>query len=673
MSNSQIPSHGSSRAVIEAIEPSVDQGEFPVKSVIGEAVVVSANVFADGHDTIFAVARLRKQGDENWIETPLDPFPNDQWRATIYPESIGIHELSIAAWVDPFFSWLSGFKKKVDSAQTLGVEITVGVALLQSLEQRIPAEERNSLNETIQTLTDGDVPMGEKVSLLLGEKLSAIARRFPDRKNETVQHSSEIWVERKLAIFSAWYEFFPRSSSRKPGQHGTFAEAQDMLHHVASLGFNIVYLPPIHPIGQKHRKGKNNTLNAGPSDVGSPWAIGSAKGGHKSIHPSLGSLNDFQKFIAKAGELGLEVALDIAFQCSPDHPYVSEHPEWFKWRPDGTVQFAENPPKKYEDIIPFDFECEDWRSLWKELKSVLDHWIGCGIKVFRIDNPHTKPFEFWRWLIREIKGKNPEVIFLSEAFTRPKLKYRLGKSGFTHGYTYFTWRNTKEELESYMNELCLLERQRTFWPNFWPNTPDILPEVLQYGGQQAFIQRLILAATLSSNYGMYGPAYEQCVHEAYSGKEEYNFSEKYEIKTWDLSAPGNICEIIRRVNHIRRDHPALQRTFNLKFIETDNPQLIAFVKADTSGLDIILVVVNLDPYNEQSGWIRLPLNEYGINETQSFLVQDLLPGRDGEMPRSNYLWNGVRNFVKLTPYVTPAHIFRIFRKQRREDDFDYWI
>ncbi|MBC2604153.1 alpha-1,4-glucan--maltose-1-phosphate maltosyltransferase [Puniceicoccus vermicola] len=664
---------GANRVIIENVEPSCDHGLFPVKTIIGEPVEVSAHIFTDGHDTIRAVFRYRLINTETWAEIPLEQQPNDEWSTRIFPEVIGIHEFSVAAWVDPFFSWQNGFRKKVDSAQPLNVEIEIGIDLIEDLQNRANSSSRDALRQMASLLREPGVPMGEKIHLLLGDELTDLARDFPDRRHETVLPSREIWVERKRAAFSSWYEFFPRSWAKTPGQHGTFDEAQPMLENVASLGFNVVYLPPIHPIGHTHRKGKNNSLEATPTDVGSPWAIGSKKGGHKDIHPALGSLKSFRDFIWKAGELGMEVAMDIAFQCSPDHPYVNEHPEWFKWRPDGTVQFAENPPKKYEDIIPFDFECETWRELWDELKSVLVHWIECGVRVFRIDNPHTKPFEFWRWAIREIKTQYPDVLFLAEAFTRPKLKYRLGKSGFTHGYTYFTWRNTKEELEGYMKELCAPERQRTFWPNFWPNTPDILPEVLQYGGRPAFVQRLILAATLSSNYGMYGPAFEQCVHEAFPGKEEYNFSEKYEIKQWDLSAPGNLRPIIRRINHIRRDHAALQRTFNIRFVETDNPQLIAFIKHDPSGLDIILTVVNLDPYNEQSGWIVLPLEEYGVDSTHPFLVQDLLPEPDGDMPRANYLWNGPRNFIKLNPHVCPAHIFRIFRKQRHEEDFDYWL
>ena len=668
------PDTGDRRVVIENVEPSCDHGKFPVKVVIGDGVDVGAHVFADGHDTLRAVLRFRRLGEDSWHESDLEPLPNDEWRGSFYPEEIGIHEYSIAGWVDPFLTWRDGFRKKVDSAQPLPVEIAIGTGMVEALLGRAGAGARALIEEMLTLLRESAVPMGEKIHILLGAELLEHARSFPDRSRETTLPPREVWVERKRAAFSAWYEFFPRSFSRTPGGHGTFDEAQDMLAEIAGLGFNIVYLPPIHPIGRTNRKGRNNTLEATPADVGSPWAIGSEKGGHKAVHPALGTLESFRKFVWKAGELGMEVALDIAFQCSPDHPYVREHPEWFKWRPDGSVQFAENPPKRYEDIIPFDFECATWPELWEELKSVLDHWIGCGVRVFRIDNPHTKPFGFWQWAIREIKTRHPDVLFLSEAFTRPKLKYRLGKAGFTHGYTYFTWRNTRAELESYLRELCDPARKSVFWPNFWPNTPDILAESLQYGGRPAFVQRLVLAATLSSNYGMYGPAYEQCVHESYPGKEEYDHSEKYEIKTWNLDAPGNLRPLIRRLNHIRRDHPALQRTFNLRFVDIDNPQMIAYLKQDPSGLDIILTIVNLDPYHEQTAWVTLPLGDYGIDDSHPFLVQDLLPETDqSDMPRANYLWNGPRNFVKLHPEVCPAHIFRIFRKQRKEEDFDYWL
>ncbi len=669
----KLPINGDHRVVIEKIEPSCADGSFPVRTVIGDPVDVTAHVFADGHDALRAVLRYRCPGDPEWQETDLEKLHNDEWRGSFAPENIGVHEFTVAAWIDDFLTWRNGFARKVESSQPLGVEIDIGTGLVRALCDRAGETDSGVLAKTLRLLESETIPQGEKVHILLGDDLEGISRRHPARGRETVAPPHEVWVERKRAAFGAWYEFFPRSCSPADDRHGTFANADIMLEHVADLGFQIVYLPPIHPIGTTHRKGRNNTLRAGDDDVGSPWAIGSDEGGHKDIHPALGTLKDFQDFVWRAGELGMEVALDIAFQCSPDHPYVKEHPDWFKWRPDGTVQFAENPPKKYEDIIPFDFECADWRGLWEELKSVIDHWIDCGVRIFRIDNPHTKPFEFWRWLIRGIKLAHPEVIFLSEAFTRPKLKYRLGKSGFTQGYTYFTWRNTREELESYLRELCSPERSRVFWPNFWPNTPDILPPILQFGGRPAFIQRLVLAATLSSNYGMYGPAFEQCVSDSYPGKEEYDTSEKYEIKSWDLDAPGNLCAVIRRINHIRRDQPALQHTFNLRFVECDNPQIIAYLKNDPSRLNIILTVVNLDPYHEQTAWIDLPLEEYGIDGSRPFLVQDLLPEPKGELPSANYLWNGSRNFIKLNPQVSPAHIFRVFRTQRKEEDFDYWL
>lgn len=432
------------------------------------------------------------------------------------------------------------------------------------------------------------------------------------------------------------------------------------------MGFDVLYLPPIHPIGKTNRKGKNNSPVAQPGDVGSPWAIGSEEGGHKSVHPQLGTIEDFVSLVNKAKEYNIEIALDLAFQCSPDHPYVREHPEWFKWRPDGTVQYAENPPKKYEDVLPLNFETENWRELWEELKSIVVFWIEKGVRIFRVDNPHTKPFRFWKWLIEEIKRDYPDVIFLSEAFTRPKVMYHLAKAGFTQSYTYFTWRNTKREFIEYLTELTQTEVREYFRPNFWPNTPDILPEHLQFGGRPAFMMRLVLAATLSSNYGIYGPVFELCVSEALPGKEEYLNSEKYEIRYWDWDQPGNLKDFIARVNRIRRENPALQTTWNLKFFEVDNEYILFYGKVNEDLSNIILVVVNLDPHHTQSGWVRVPISELGIEPNQPYLVHDLLS-------EDKYIWQGEYNYVELNPHVIPARIFRVRKRLRKETDFDYFM
>jgi starch synthase (maltosyl-transferring) len=473
-------------------------------------------------------------------------------------------------------------------------------------------------------------------------------------------------VERRKALFSTWYERYPRSSSFEPHRSGTFKDCEALLPEIARLGFDVFYLPPIHPIGRTHRKGKNNSPQAEPGDPGSPWAIGAEEGGHKSIDPGLGTLEDFESLMGKAAEFGIEIALDLAYQCSPDHPYVKEHPEWFRKRPDGTIQYAENPPKKYQDIYPIDFETDHWEALWEELKSVVLFWIDRGVRIFRVDNPHTKAFPFWEWMIGEVRRDFPDVIFLSEAFTRPKVMYRLAKVGFSQSYTYFTWRNSKREFMEYLTELTQSEVREFFRPNFWPNTPDILPEYLQYGGRPAFVIRLILAATLSSNYGIYGPPFELLVNEPLPGREEYLDSEKYEIRRWNWDQPGNLKEFIARINRMRRENPALQTTWNLRFFEIDNEQLLFFGKMGDPLSESLLVVVNLDPFHTQSGWLTVPLEELGIEPGQAYLGHDLLS-------EEKYIWYGEKNFIKLNPHTLPAHVFKLKTRLKRETDFDYFM
>lgn len=659
---------GEARVVIDKVTPTVDGGIFPAKRLIGEAVEVHADVFTDGHDAIAVVLQYRKLGESGWNELPMLDATNDRWKATFTPDQIGIWEYAVTGWVDHFQSWLHGLRKKVEGGQDVSVELLIGAELLEQASARASRNDAKTLSDWAATLRGhNQIPVAGLVELALSEPLGSLARRYPDRTHATTtERVYSVMVEREKAGYSTWYEFFPRSWGEEPGRHGTFRSSEAILPEIARMGFDVVYLPPIHPIGHSHRKGKNNTLKANPDDVGSPWAIGSKNGGHKAIEPQLGTLADFRHFIAAADRSGLEVAIDIAFQCSPDHPYVKEHPDWFKWRPDGTVQYAENPPKKYQDVLPFNFECDNWQQLWTELKSVFEFWIGQGVKIFRVDNPHTKPIDFWQWLIADLKAHHPEVILLAEAFTRPKVKYRLGKIGFSHGYTYFTWRNSRDELRDYLTELTRTEVADYFRPNFWPNTPDILPEVLQYGGRPAFIMRYVLAATLSSNCGMYGPAFELCVGEANPGKEEYFYSEKYEVKHWDWEAPGNIKEIITMVNRIRRQNPALQRTNNITFADTDNGALLAYIKTSPSGTNSILTVVNMDPYHTHSGWVTIPWETLGFQDDRMYMVQDLLAG-------GRFLWQGNSNYVKLEPHTCPAHIFRVYREQRREQDFDYFM
>ena len=478
-----------------------------------------------------------------------------------------------------------------------------------------------------------------------------------------------VTVDPVRARFSSWYELFPRSCGPSAAVHGTFTDCAARLPDIARMGFDVVYLPPIHPIGRTFRKGPNNALAAGPGDVGSPWAIGGPEGGHKAIHPELGSLEDFRRLLAHAREMDLEIALDIALQCSPDHPYVHEHPEWFRHRPDGTIRYAENPPKKYQDIYPFDFETDDWQALWAELKSIFVFWIEQGVRIFRVDNPHTKPFAFWEWLIHEIKQLHPEVIFLSEAFTRPSIMHRLAKLGFSQSYTYFTWRNTKQELTDYLLELTQHESREYFRPNLWPNTPDILPEFLQYGGRPAFMARAALAATLGANYGIYGPAFELLEHQAREpGSEEYLDSEKYQLRHWDLDRPDSLAPFITRLNRIRRENPALQQDWNLRLHPVDNDLLLCYSKAAIAADgqdDLLVMVANLDPHHVQSGWIELPIETFGMSAGDSFQAHDLLSG-------ARFLWQGARQFVRLDPQSAPIHILRLRRRLRSERDFDYF-
>ena len=492
--------------------------------------------------------------------------------------------------------------------------------------------------------------------------------KYPDRELATTYvRELAVTVDRPKARFSAWYEMFPRSCAPEAGRHGTFEDCEALLPYVAEMGFDVLYFPPIHPIGRTHRKGKNNVPAAGPDDPGSPWAIGSAEGGHTAVNPQLGTLEDFHRLVAEAEKHGMEIAVDLAFQCTPDHPYVKEHPEWFRWRPDRTVQYAENPPKRYEDIYPLNFETEKWQELWNELKGVVLFWIEQGVRIFRVDNPHTKPFHFWEWLIGEVRQDHPEVIFLAEAFTRPKVMYQLAKLGFTQSYTYFAWRNTKWELTQYFTELAQTEVREYFRPNLWPNTPDILTEYLQMGGRPAFMVRLILAATLGANYGIYGPAFELCENQPKEpGSEEYVDSEKYEIKNWDIASPGSLADFIGRVNRIRRENSALHGDWSLRFHSTDNDQLICYSKQTEDLSNIIVVVVNLDPHHNHSGWLELPLDPLGIDPQQPFQVHDLLSD-------ARYLWQGNRNYVELDPRIVPAHIFRLRRRIRTEHDFDYFM
>jgi starch synthase (maltosyl-transferring) len=629
---------GRIRAVIDKVVPEIDCGRFAVKRVVGDTMTVEADVFTDGHDALLCMLGFRHETDGDWTEVEMKALVNDRWRGEFPLERLGRYRYTVTAWVDHFLSWRNEFKRRVDPADIASAAL-VGGKLIAETANRAARGDAARLREWGKQLVAAQ-DTEEIRRIAMDETLGAIAKKYPDRRYAAVyEHELAVFVDRERARFSSWYEFFPRSTSREPGKHGTFRDAAAHLDYGAELGFDVVYLPPIHPIGRDKRKGRNNALEAAPGDVGSPWAIGSDEGGHKAVHPDLGTVDDFRRLVDRARELGMEIALDIAFQTAPDHPYVKEHPEWFTWRPDGTVQYAENPPKKYQDIYPFNFESDEWVALWDELKSVFDFWIDCGVTIFRVDNPHTKAFPFWEWAINEIKTAHPEALFLAEAFTRPKIMHRLAKLGFSQSYTYFAWRNTKHELIEYFTELSHGPGREYFRPNVWPNTPDILTEYLQHGGRPAFVARLLLAATLAANYGIYGPAFELSERVPRDpGSEEYLHSEKYQVRSWDLEREDTLRYLIARVNGIRKSHKALQDDSTLHFVPTDNDQLIAYVKATPDLSDVLLMVVNLDPHHRHSGFVEIDLGRLDLKPEVPYEVHDLLTD-------ARYLWHGRRNFI----------------------------
>jgi starch synthase (maltosyl-transferring) len=658
---------GRSRVIIEAASPEVDGGAFPAKRVVGDVVVAEADIFADGHDLIAAVVLHRPDSETEWREVRMRPLVNDRWTAEFNVEKLGVHRFTIHAWIDHFLTWHRDMQKRVDggaSEEELRVQLQIGLGYIRAAAARAGTRDRRKLESFAATL-EGDDALDDKIEDAGSEDLLALMWRNAERRFVT-KYPRELLidVDRPRAAYSAWYELFPRSASPEEGSHGTFRDVEAQLPRIARMGFDVVYLPPIHPIGTTFRKGKNNKVQAEPDDVGSPWAIGGAEGGHKATHPQLGTIDDFERLVMKAKEVGLEVAMDIAFQASPDHPYVKEHPSWFQLRPDGTIQYAENPPKKYQDIYPFHFESDQWQELWAELRDVFAFWIGKGVRIFRVDNPHTKPLPFWEWCIHDLEREWPDLIFLAEAFTRPKIMYRLAKAGFTQSYTYFAWRHTKHELTEYFEEITKPPVSDFFRPNAWPNTPDILTEYLQYGGRAAFVQRFLLAATLAASYGIYGPVYERYVHQAREhGSEEYLDSEKYEVRHWP-DTDDDMTELIAAVNRIRRDNPALQQNATLRFHPTDNEHLLCYSKS--AGDNVVVVVVNLDARNTHAGWIDLDLAALQLEPGRTYQVHDLLS-------HARHSWHGPRNYVQINPSIVPAHIFRIRRRVRTEKDFEYFL
>ncbi|HLH02470.1 MAG TPA: alpha-1,4-glucan--maltose-1-phosphate maltosyltransferase [Bryobacteraceae bacterium] len=671
MSASLVPramtENGRQRVIIEGVTPEIDCGRFAAKRTVGDRVQVEADIFTDGHDAISAVLCYRREKDSNWSETPMRALVNDRWTGEFSAAELGRYRYTLRAWVDHWETWLRDLRKRIQAESDTPLDYQIGAELIEDAAGRAKGDDAQQLRARAKDLrTESDSI--KRRTLAVDVVLHALMTLYPDRRFETQYHRElAIVVDPVRARFSTWYEMFPRSASPDPARHGTFADCEARLPYVAEMGFDVLYLPPIHPIGTKFRKGKNNSVNSEPGDVGSPWAIGAAEGGHKSILAELGTLEEFRHFVERAKEYGIDIALDIAFQVSPDHPYVTEHENWFKKRPDGTIQYAENPPKKYQDIYPFDYETEDWQGLWQELKSVFEFWIENGVRIFRVDNPHTKAFPFWEWVITELKKKTPEVLFLSEAFTRPKIMYRLAKLGFSQSYTYFPWRNAKREITEYLTELTQTPVHEFFRPNQWPNTPDILTEFLQIGTRSAFLIRFFLAATLGANYGMYGPAFELMESKPVrQGSEEYLDSEKYQRRVWDLERPDSLREFIALVNRIRHQNPALQNDWTLQFHPVDNEQLLCYSKNAPDGSNLLLMVVNLDPHYVQSGFVDLPLRKLGIEEDRPYQANDLLTG-------AHYVWSGPRNYVELRPESLPGHILQIRRRLRVENDFEYFL
>jgi starch synthase (maltosyl-transferring) len=660
-------SDGRKRVVIEGLSPEIDGGRFPAKRTIGDQVRVEADIFTDGHDAIAASLLAHRAGSGKWIEIPMRPLVNDRWTASFRVGELGRYEFKVQGWVDHFETWRRDLLKRIAVESDAPVDYRIGAALVDEAAARASTADAVLLSKRATVLRSGLEP-GELRIQATDPALQELVVRYPDKRFVTESdRAPSIVVDPVRARFSSWYELFPRSTAEQTGIHGTFADCEKRLQSISEMGFNVVYLPPIHPIGSTFRKGRNNNPECQPDDPGSPWAIGSAAGGHKEIHSQLGTIQEFRRFVATAGKLGLTVALDIALQAAPDHPYVREHESWFRKRPDGTIQYAENPPKKYQDIYPFDFESEDWSAMWEEFKSVFLYWADQGVTIFRVDNPHTKAFPFWEWAIAEIKRKHPEVLFLAEAFTRPKIMYRLAKLGFSQSYTYFPWRNAKSEITAYLTELTQTLVREFFRPNQWPNTPDILTEFLQTGGRAAFTIRLLLAATLGSNYGIYGPAFELLESlPVRLGSEEYLNSEKYEIRHWDLDRADSLRPLIARVNEIRNNNPALQSDWSLKFHFIDNDQLLCYSKESEDRSNLIVAIVNLDPHHIQSGFVTLPLDELEIPFNSPYRVEDLLTGEP-------YLWHGARNYVELNPSRLSGHILKIHRRIKVAADVEYFL
>lgn len=638
------------RIAIERVTPSVDGGRFAVKRSVGDVVTVEADIFTDGHEKIAAELRWRAMDETTWQRAPLVPTVNDRWQARFPLLRVGRHEFLIEAWWDHFGTFRRDLGKKREAGQPLAVEVAEGRALLEAAQQTAPKGARAMIRDHLKRLKGSEAATVE--ALLSPSLATAMAEADPRAFAAGAAQRYLIESDREAAQFASWYELFPRSITDDARRHGTLRDVIGRLPAIRDMGFDVLYFPPIHPIGRTHRKGRNNTLNAGPDDPGSPYAIGAEAGGHEAIHPELGTFEDFRALVAAARDEGLEIALDFAIQCSPDHPWLKAHPDWFQWRPDGTIRYAENPPKKYEDIVNVDFYAKEaMPDLWLALRDVVEGWVRLGVRIFRVDNPHTKPFPFWEWLIADIRSRDPGVIFLAEAFTRPKLMYRLGKIGFSQSYTYFTWRNTRSELREYLEELNRAPARDIYRPHFFVNTPDINPYFLQRSGRPGFLIRAALASMLSGLWGLYS-GFELCEGEPVPGKEEYLDSEKYEIRPRDYSRPGNIVAEITRLNAIRRAHPALQSHLNVTFYNAFDDQILYFGKRLPGEDEMVLVAVSLDPHAPRTGAFEVPLWEFGLPDHASVEVDDLV--RD-----TRFTWTGKMQTLHLDPADLPYAIWRI--------------
>ena len=639
------------RVIIEHLTPVIDGGIFQLKRVQGQSVHVEADIFSDGHDHLSAELIFTHNSSQQKEVVSMESLPNDRWQADFKVTELGNYHFHLEAWVDEPLTWLYGTQKKLEAQQEVYSELLEGALYI---EQCLAAHKvkKKAAWEKIAAEIQDRATQGAASKTLFDPSMEAFFKTYPLKKLVTKSLVQGILVERKKALFSTWYEFFPRSSASESGVHGTFEDCKKLLPRVANMGFDTLYFPPIHPIGEINRKGKNNATEAQSDDVGSPWGIGSKLGGHRSLHPALGNLEQFTALVQEAQHYGIEIAMDLAFQMAPDHPLVKEHPEWFKWRPDGSIQYAENPPKKYQDILPIYFDTEAWNPLWDALLEITLYWIEtAGIKVYRVDNPHTKPFHFWGWLMAEVRAKHPEVLFLSEAFSRPAIMYQLAKQGFTQSYSYFTWRNRKEELQGYVEELSKTQLKEFFRPNFWPNTPDINPFHLQGANEALHMSRYFLAATLSSNTGIYGPIYEFMTSDAIPGKEEYLDSEKYQIRDWDWEAENKLMRIIGKINEARKQLPSLQQTNNIRFCQNANENILAYLKYDDAQTCLSLMAVNLDPYYTQNDQLYIPLEALGLPTDVEYTVEDQITG-------NSYHWRGTHNFVELHPAL-PFHLFKI--------------